>query len=102
MEEEAPWILPNADEQIPKGWPTNGEIAFDCFEMRYRRDLDAVLKEISFKVNACEKVGIVGRTGAGKSSLTLSLFRIIESNVGSIFIDGIDISRIGLHTLRGH
>jgi ABC-type multidrug transport system fused ATPase/permease subunit len=46
------------------------------------------------------KVGIVGRTGAGKSSLSLSLFRIIEAAEGSIFIDGIDISKLGLHTLR--
>jgi len=68
--------------------------------MRYHEDLEPVLKSISFKINGGEKVGIVGRTGAGKSSLTLSLFRLIESAGGSIFVDDIDISKIGLHTLR--
>jgi ATP-binding cassette subfamily C (CFTR/MRP) protein 1 len=68
--------------------------------MRYRDEVEHVLKGISFKVNVGERVGIVGRTGAGKSSLTLSLFRIIEVAGGGIFNDDIDISRVGSHTLR--
>lgn len=68
--------------------------------MRYREGLELVLKGISFAVKTQEKIGIVGRTGAGKSSLTLSLFRIIEAAGGKIIIDGIDISSIGLHSLR--
>jgi len=60
-----------------------------------------VLKNITCCIEPGEKVGIVGRTGAGKSSLTLALFRIIEPVHGSITIDGQDISRLGLHDLRG-
>ena len=59
-----------------------------------------ILKNISFEIEGGEKVGIVGRTGAGKSSLMLGLFRIVEASEGSIFIDGVDISKIGLHQLR--
>jgi ATP-binding cassette subfamily C (CFTR/MRP) protein 1 len=58
------------------------------------------LKKISFKVNPGERVGVVGRTGAGKSSLTLALFRIIEAVEGSVYIDGIEISKLGLYDLR--
>ena len=68
--------------------------------MRYREGLDLVLRGLTFSVKSQEKIGIVGRTGAGKSSLTLCLFRIIEAAGGKIVIDGIDISTIGLHSLR--
>ncbi|KAJ1949500.1 ATP-binding cassette glutathione S-conjugate transporter ycf1, partial [Linderina pennispora] len=68
--------------------------------MKYREDQDAVLNSISFSVGCKEKVGIVGRTGAGKSSLTYALLRMIEPAGGSIFIDGVDISTIGLQDLR--
>ena len=100
FEQEAPWIVPNTDMSMPTSWPEKGEIEFKNFQARYRKDLEPVLKGITFKVLGGEKVGIVGRTGAGKSSLTLCLFRIIEPDGGSIFIDGVDISKIGLHTLR--
>jgi ABC-type multidrug transport system fused ATPase/permease subunit len=62
--------------------------------------LDFVLRNIDCRISSEEKIGIVGRTGAGKSSLTLGLFRILESNYGSITIDGVDIKTIGLHDLR--
>jgi len=65
-----------------------------------REGLDLILREVSFEISGSEKVGIVGRTGAGKSSLMLGLFRIVEAAGGSILIDGIDISKIGLHQLR--
>ena len=62
--------------------------------------MDLVLRGISFKISSGERVGIVGRTGAGKSSLTLSLFRIIEAAGGSIEIDGVNVSQLGLIALR--
>ncbi|XP_046388552.1 multidrug resistance-associated protein 1-like [Ischnura elegans] len=95
---EAPWELKSL---LPRDWPSKGRVEFRNFEVRYRDGLDLVLKGIDFDVSGGEKVGIVGRTGAGKSSLTLSLFRIIESVGGAILIDGIDIAKLGLHTLRG-
>lgn len=95
---EAPWELP---EKKPKaGWPEEGKVEFVNYATRYRQGLDLVLRGISCAVKSGERVGIVGRTGAGKSSLTLSLFRIIESTQGSIIIDGVDVSKIGLHDLR--
>ncbi|XP_008553088.1 multidrug resistance-associated protein 1 isoform X3 [Microplitis demolitor] len=96
--QEAAWeILSTAP---PKDWPSEGRVEFRDYKVRYREGLDLVLNGISFAVNGGEKIGIVGRTGAGKSSLTLSLFRIIEAAAGKIFIDGIDISKLGLHALR--
>ncbi len=66
----------------------------------YADDLPPVLKGISFRINRNERVGVVGRTGAGKSSLTLALFRFLEPRSGTIFVDGVDISKIQLHDLR--
>ncbi|XP_041776320.1 multidrug resistance-associated protein 1 isoform X2 [Anopheles merus] len=96
--QEAAWELPNST--LPRDWPEQGMVEFRDFQVRYREGLELVLRGISFTVNGGEKVGIVGRTGAGKSSLTLALFRIIESAGGSIVIDGQDISQLGLHALR--
>ncbi|XP_044597659.1 multidrug resistance-associated protein 1 isoform X3 [Cotesia glomerata] len=96
--QEAPWEIPSTAP--PKDWPSEGRVEFRDYKVRYREGLDLVLNGLSFSVNGGEKVGIVGRTGAGKSSLTLSLFRIIEAAEGKIFIDGIDISELGLHALR--
>ena len=78
----------------------DGRIEFESYSTRYRPGLDLILKDVSFEVNPREKVGIVGRTGAGKSSLTLALFRMIEPTSGKIVIDGVDISQIGLVDLR--
>lgn len=97
LPQEAPWK--NSFEVDPS-WPLNGIIVFKDFEVRYRSGLDLVLKGISFACQSQEKIGIVGRTGAGKSSMTLSLFRIIEAAGGKIVIDGINIADIGLHSLR--
>ncbi|KAG0024375.1 hypothetical protein BGZ80_003720 [Entomortierella chlamydospora] len=134
---------------IPESWPEQGRIEFQNFSARYREGLDLVIKHLSFEIQPCEKIGIVGRTGAGKSSITLALFRIIEAanspwarasdnagyhervqgdggenepllrrhpdsrsqdggdedeemDGGSIKIDGIDISTLGLTELRKH
>ncbi|KAJ2345495.1 Canalicular multispecific organic anion transporter 1 [Coemansia sp. RSA 2673] len=89
-----------ADSRPLPCWPETGEIEFRQFRLRYRPDLDPVLNELSFVVHSKEKIGIVGRTGAGKSSLTYALMRLVEADSGSIIIDGVDISTIGLHDLR--
>ncbi|KAM4717797.1 multidrug resistance-associated protein 1 [Anableps anableps] len=85
---------------VPPGWPTQGCIDIRGFGLRYRHDLDLAIRNITITISGGEKVGIVGRTGAGKSSLTLGLFRIIEASEGHIFIDGVDIAKLGLHELR--
>ncbi|XP_015781054.1 multidrug resistance-associated protein 1-like [Tetranychus urticae] len=95
---EASWINPTHRPQ--KDWPSKGNITFNKYSTRYRPGLDLVLKEITCCINSNEKVGIVGRTGAGKSSLTLALFRLIEPIEGTIKIDDEDITQLGLHDLR--
>uniref|UniRef100_A0A8C0AK94 Multidrug resistance-associated protein 1 n=1 Tax=Bos mutus grunniens TaxID=30521 RepID=A0A8C0AK94_BOSMU len=97
-EKEAPWQI--QDMVPPKDWPQVGRVEFRDYGLRYREDLDLVLKHINVTIDGGEKVGIVGRTGAGKSSLTLGLFRIKESAEGEIIIDDINIAKIGLHDLR--
>ncbi|XP_015036526.1 multidrug resistance-associated protein 1 isoform X13 [Drosophila pseudoobscura] len=97
--QEAAWEL-EQDKDKPKHWPEEGRVEFQNFQVRYREGLDLVLRGVSFNITGGEKVGIVGRTGAGKSSLTLALFRIIESAGGRIMIDGVDIAGMGLHMLR--
>ncbi|XP_023273323.1 multidrug resistance-associated protein 5 [Seriola lalandi dorsalis] len=84
----------------PAGWPHQGELVFREVEMRYQENLPLVLNRISCTIRPKEKVGIVGRTGSGKSSLGVVLFRLVECCGGSILIDGIDISDIGLANLR--
>lgn len=84
----------------PRSWPSHGAIQFEEYSTRYRKDLDPVLRQLSFRIQAGEKVGIVGRTGAGKSSLALALFRGLEAENGKILIDGVEIGNIGLQDLR--
>ncbi|XP_033835853.1 canalicular multispecific organic anion transporter 1 [Periophthalmus magnuspinnatus] len=97
IENEAQWIT---DTRPPEKWPEEGKLQFDNFKVRYRPELDLVLHGVTCFIDSKEKIGIVGRTGAGKSSLTNCLFRIIEAAEGRILIDGVDISSIGLHDLR--
>ncbi|KAK3822385.1 MAG: P-loop containing nucleoside triphosphate hydrolase protein [Linnemannia gamsii] len=139
---DVPTEAPLRNESVDKGleereWPREGGVVFRNYSTRYRQGMDLVLKKVSFEVLPGEKVGIVGRTGAGKSSLTLALFRIIEAansqfaraghnncvdvnkessettdnqlqfvqvdeDGGSIWIDGVDISTMGLEHLRQH
>ncbi|XP_053309482.1 ATP-binding cassette sub-family C member 3 [Spea bombifrons] len=97
-ETEAPWII--EDKRPPKDWPSQGELELINYSVRYRAGLALVLKNLDLRVKGGEKVGIVGRTGAGKSSMTLCLFRILEAAEGIIKIDGVNISEIGLQDLR--
>ncbi|XP_058287836.1 multidrug resistance-associated protein 1-like [Hylobates moloch] len=96
-EKEAPWQI--QETAPPSSWPQVGRVEFRNYCLRYPEDLDFVLRHINVTINGGEKVGIVGRTGAGKSSLTLGLFRINESAEGEIIINGINIAKIGLHDL---
>ncbi|KAI8898763.1 P-loop containing nucleoside triphosphate hydrolase protein [Globomyces pollinis-pini] len=98
LPQEAPAEIPSTAP--PASWPTQGAISFRNYSTRYRSDLDLVVKDLNIDIKPKEKIGIVGRTGAGKSSLTLSLFRIIEASSGCILIDSVDISTIGLVNLR--
>ncbi|KAF9159839.1 hypothetical protein DFQ26_006121 [Actinomortierella ambigua] len=95
---EARDVIP--DSKLDEEWPQRGQIEFQNYSTRYREGLDLVLHKISLSIQAGERIGIVGRTGAGKSSVTLALFRMIEAAEGSIWIDGIDIATLGLHDLR--
>ncbi|KAJ3212821.1 hypothetical protein HDU67_003594 [Dinochytrium kinnereticum] len=98
IEQERPAVI--EDSRPPWNWPSKGEICVRDLELRYSPELDPVLRKVSFDIPGGSKVGIVGRTGAGKSSLTLALFRVIEPTNGFITIDGINVCEIGLHDLR--
>ncbi|KAJ2788086.1 Canalicular multispecific organic anion transporter 1 [Coemansia interrupta] len=95
-EESSPWH----DDPSQSKWLTDGAITFSNYSMRYRPELDIVLKDLCFSIKKSEKVGIVGRTGAGKSSITYALMRMVEADCGSIVIDGVDISGVSLYDLR--
>ena len=85
----------------PQEWPTQGKIEFKSVELKYRPDLPLVLKGISFSIQPGEKIGIIGRTGAGKSSIAQALFRMVEPCGGAIEVDGVDIQQLGLATVGG-
>uniref|UniRef100_A0A674EB01 ABC-type glutathione-S-conjugate transporter n=1 Tax=Salmo trutta TaxID=8032 RepID=A0A674EB01_SALTR len=95
---EAVWTVEGSS--LPLAWPQTGTIEFQDYGLQYRKGLDWALKGITLKIQEREKVGIVGRTGAGKSSLALGIFRILEAAKGEIYIDGVNIAEIGLHDLR--
>jgi ABC-type multidrug transport system fused ATPase/permease subunit len=98
LPQEAPAIIP---ENRPRAsWPERGHIFFSDYSTRYRPNLDLVLRKVSLEIKPGEKVGLCGRTGSGKSSLALSLFRIMEPAEGKIIMDDVDISTIGLYDLR--
>ncbi|KAL9321009.1 hypothetical protein ACSQ67_012848 [Phaseolus vulgaris] len=95
---EAPSIID--DNRPPPGWPSSGSIRFEDVVLRYRPELPPVLHGLSFTIFPSDKVGIVGRTGAGKSSMLNALFRIVELERGRILIDDCDVAKFGLADLR--
>ncbi|KAJ8412882.1 hypothetical protein AAFF_G00104640 [Aldrovandia affinis] len=95
---EAPRHIKDVD--IPDGWPQKGAITFQNYQMRYRENTPIVLDGLNLQIEAREKLGIVGRTGSGKSSLIAALFRLVEPAGGKIIIDNVDTSLIGLEDLR--
>lgn len=95
---EAPW---NKTDCLPSPeWPTWGEIETKDLQVRYRPNTPIVLKGITLHILGGEKIGIVGRTGSGKTTLIQVLFRLVEPSNGNVLIDGLDISKLGLHDLR--
>ncbi|KAJ2735113.1 ABC transporter C member 13 [Coemansia sp. BCRC 34962] len=98
-EPEAPYVVDSC--RPPAHWPLNGKVEFRDFSMKYGAGLGYALKNINLTINPREKIGIVGRTGAGKSSLAKVLFRLVHENIsGSILIDGQDISEFGVGDYR--
>mmetsp|Transcript_5398 Transcript_5398/g.7759 ORF Transcript_5398/g.7759 Transcript_5398/m.7759 type:complete len:344 (-) Transcript_5398:175-1206(-) len=81
-------------------WPNSGSIEIDNLTVRYRETLPPSLSGISVKIESGQRVGVVGRTGSGKSTLVQALFRILEAEEGKIVVDGVDISALGLHKVR--
>ena len=98
IQQEPEWSIEETKPAIT--WPDEGKIRIENYSLKYRNELDYVLKDLNVEINAGEKIGIVGRTGAGKSTLTLAMLRMIETTKGKIFIDNVDINTIGLHDLR--
>ncbi len=86
--------------QVPPFWPIQGAIYFHRVCLRYRPNLPLALDNVTFETHPHEKIGIVGRTGSGKSSLFLALFRMVEVESGNILIDGINLCHLGLQELR--
>tara|TARA_R110002050_G_scaffold23237_2_gene62755 strand:+ start:160 stop:1374 length:1215 start_codon:yes stop_codon:yes gene_type:complete len=98
LEHEAPPIIEG--HRPPPDWPAEGKIGFENVEIRYKEDSPPVLKDLTWSSMKEEKIGVVGRTGAGKSTLMSAIFRLMETSRGRITIDGLDISEIGLEDLR--
>ncbi|KAK9465458.1 hypothetical protein V1512DRAFT_210824 [Lipomyces arxii] len=98
IEQEAEEIIPGS--RPPTQWPSQGAISVTDLSLRYAPELPLVIKNITFDVVPCSKIGIVGRTGAGKSTIASAFFRFLEADTGKIIIDGLDISKIGLRDLR--
>ncbi|KAM0789106.1 hypothetical protein ACM66B_003161 [Microbotryomycetes sp. NB124-2] len=99
VSQEAPEIV---EPRPPAHWPHSGEILVDHLTIRYAPELPNVLHDLSFKVEPGQKVGIVGATGCGKSTLALSFFRFVEAWSGRIVIDGLDVAKVGLKDLRSN
>ncbi|KAI8915587.1 P-loop containing nucleoside triphosphate hydrolase protein [Gorgonomyces haynaldii] len=98
LEQEPPFVIES--NRPPTNWPQEGSIRVRNLSMQYAPDLPIVLRNLNFDIRPREKIGIVGRTGAGKSTLSMAFFRILPFATGTIEIDGIDIQKIGLHDLR--
>ncbi|KAG1480249.1 hypothetical protein G6F57_005470 [Rhizopus arrhizus] len=98
IDQEAPYIVEGC--RPPAAWPTEGVIEVKDLTISYAPELDPILHGISFSTKTHEKVGIVGRTGSGKSTMCLSFFRFLEASKGTIIIDDVDIAKIGIEDLR--
>lgn len=95
---EAAWTKPGS--LASQDWPNRGEIQIKQLQVRYRDNTPLVLKGLSVSINGGEKIGVVGRTGSGKSTLIQVFFRLVEPYSGTIVVDGVDICSLGLNQLR--
>ena len=100
IEGEKPSVLPEDETLRQEQWPQIGKIRFENYSVKYRPNTETVLKNLNFEIEGSTKVGVVGRTGSGKSTICLCLFRILEPLTGTIYIDDKDITNIGLDILR--
>jgi ATP-binding cassette subfamily C (CFTR/MRP) protein 1 len=90
----------NTHPKPPSNWPSQGKISFKNFNLRYRPETELVLKNLSFEIDPKQKIGVVGRTGAGKSTVCLALCRIVEADSGDIIIDGLSLKNVDIATVR--
>jgi ATP-binding cassette, subfamily C (CFTR/MRP), member 1 len=102
LPQEAAYVNESEDAKIPENWPADGRIVFKDVSLKYRPELPFVLKNMNLDIKPGEKIGICGRTGAGKSTIMTALYRLSEIADGQMTIDGVDISKIGLYQLRSH
>lgn len=96
-------VIPETSDYImdpPFGWPSQGVITFDNVVLRYREHVAPSLKGVTFETRPAEKIGVVGRTGAGKSSLLTALFRLVEVSTGSVRVDSVNVAHVSLPALR--
>jgi ATP-binding cassette subfamily C (CFTR/MRP) protein 4 len=102
VEPEAPLELEGDAAVLEDGWPQEGSVSISDLSVRYRPSLPLSLENVTFDIPSGCRVGVVGRTGSGKSTLVQSLFRLLEADNGSIHLAGVDIKTLGLHSLRKH
>ncbi len=100
LEQEAP--LSKEDSKVPEGWPQKGQLEMKGVSFRYRESMPLVLKNLTVKIEAGQKVGVVGRTGAGKTTLFGTILRLAELDSGQVIIDDVDVAKIGLADLRSN
>ena len=101
LPQEAAWKTNPAVAQLETSWPSKGELHFENVSLRYRKGLPLALDSVSFHLLPGTRCGVVGRTGSGKSTLTVALFRLVEIESGRITLDGVDLSGLGLSDVRG-
>ena len=94
-------MITSKDNKVDTAWPNKGDLIFENVSLRYRKNLPLSLDKLSFSITHGQRCAVVGRTGAGKSTLAAALFRLVEIENGTITLDGVDLSSLGLSDIRG-